>query len=119
MKLSLFKEEVSIWFDEAPEAGCAASLGSVSTSPSAGDGLGASPPQLEMGLYLPRCVRAAEAERRPSPAKYFGDIDWPLRSSRPIASGRFEDDIRRMRMAAWHGADIMVIRHMGQSHIVA
>ena len=35
-----------------------------------------------------------------------------------IASGRFEDDIRRMRMAAWHGADhIMVIRHMGQSHI--
>ena len=35
-----------------------------------------------------------------------------------IASGRFEDDIRRMRMAAWHGADhLMVIRHMGQSHI--
>ncbi|MFV0424238.1 MAG: D-ornithine 4,5-aminomutase subunit OraE [Bacilli bacterium] len=34
-----------------------------------------------------------------------------------IASGRFEDDIRRMRMAAWHGADhIMVIRHCGQSH---
>ena len=35
-----------------------------------------------------------------------------------IASGRFEDDIRRMRMAAWHGADhIMVIRTTGQSHI--
>lgn len=34
-----------------------------------------------------------------------------------IASGRFEDDIRRMRMAAWHGADhIMVIRTTGQSH---
>ncbi len=34
-----------------------------------------------------------------------------------IASGRFEDDIRRMRMAAWHGADhIMVIRTSGQSH---
>ncbi len=34
-----------------------------------------------------------------------------------IASGRFEDDIRRMRMAAWHGADhIMVIRTAGQSH---
>ncbi|HAR85476.1 MAG TPA: LuxR family transcriptional regulator, partial [Clostridium sp.] len=33
------------------------------------------------------------------------------------ASGRFEDDIRRMRMAAWHGADhIMVIRTSGQSH---
>lgn len=34
-----------------------------------------------------------------------------------IASGRFEDDVRRMRMAAWHGADhIMVIRTTGQSH---
>ncbi len=34
-----------------------------------------------------------------------------------IASGRFEDDIRRMRMAAWGGADhIMVIRTAGQSH---
>ncbi|MES4908598.1 MULTISPECIES: D-ornithine 4,5-aminomutase subunit OraE [unclassified Streptomyces] len=34
-----------------------------------------------------------------------------------IASGRFEDDLRRMRMAAWHGADhIMVIRTLGQSH---
>ena len=34
-----------------------------------------------------------------------------------IASGRFEDDIRRMRMAAWHGADhMMVIRTTGQSH---
>ncbi|HEX3786926.1 MAG TPA: D-ornithine 4,5-aminomutase subunit OraE [Pseudonocardiaceae bacterium] len=35
-----------------------------------------------------------------------------------IASGRFEDDLRRMRMAAWHGADhIMVIRTLGQSHV--
>ena len=54
------------------------------------------------------------------PAKYFGDIDpQPLPViTTEIASGRFEDDIRRMRMAAWHGADhIMVIRHMGQSHI--
>ncbi len=34
-----------------------------------------------------------------------------------IASGRFEDDVRRMRMAAWHGADhMMVIRTAGQSH---
>jgi D-ornithine 4,5-aminomutase subunit beta len=34
-----------------------------------------------------------------------------------IASGRFEDDIRRMRMAAYHGADhVMVIRTAGQSH---
>lgn len=54
------------------------------------------------------------------PAKYFGDIDpqpMPVITTE-IASGRFEDDIRRMRMGAWHGADhIMVIRHMGQSHI--
>jgi len=35
-----------------------------------------------------------------------------------IASGRFDDDLRRMRMAAWNGADhIMVIRTTGQSHI--
>lgn len=35
-----------------------------------------------------------------------------------VASGRFEDDVRRMRMAAWHGADhLMVIRTAGQSHI--
>ena len=54
------------------------------------------------------------------PAKYFDDIDpQPLPViTTEIASGRFEDDIRRMRMAAWHGADhLMVIRHMGQSHI--
>ena len=35
-----------------------------------------------------------------------------------IASGRVEDDLRRTRMAAWNGADhIMVIRTAGQSHI--
>lgn len=53
-------------------------------------------------------------------ARYFGDIDpqpMPVITTE-IASGRFEDDIRRMRMAAWHGADhIMVIRTAGQSHI--
>lgn len=52
-------------------------------------------------------------------AKYFKDIDpqvLPVITTE-IASGRFEDDIRRMRMAAWHGADhIMVIRTAGQSH---
>lgn len=52
-------------------------------------------------------------------AKYFGNIDpqpMPVITTE-IASGRFEDDIRRMRMAAWHGADhIMVIRTAGQSH---
>ena len=52
-------------------------------------------------------------------AHYFGDIDpqcdYVLTTE--IASGRFEDDLRRMRMAAWHGADhIMVIRTTGQSH---
>ncbi|MGM0606978.1 MAG: D-ornithine 4,5-aminomutase subunit OraE [Candidatus Muiribacteriota bacterium] len=53
-------------------------------------------------------------------AKYFGDIDPQPDCiiTSEIASGRFEDDIRRMRMAAWHGADhIMVIRTTGQSHI--
>lgn len=52
-------------------------------------------------------------------AKYFGNIDPQGLASitTEIASGRFEDDIRRMRMAAWHGADhIMVIRTAGQSH---
>lgn len=52
-------------------------------------------------------------------AKYFSNIDpQPISTiTTEIASGRFEDDIRRMRMAAWHGADhIMVIRTAGQSH---
>ena len=53
-------------------------------------------------------------------AKYFNNIDpqpMPVITTE-IASGRFEDDIRRMRMAAWHGADhLMVIRTTGQSHI--
>lgn len=53
------------------------------------------------------------------PAHYFGNIDpqpVPVITTE-IASGRFEDDIRRMRMAAHHGADhIMVIRTAGQSH---
>src|SRR6056297_3334530 len=52
-------------------------------------------------------------------AHYFHDIDpqpGPVVTTE-IASGRFEDDIRRMRMAAWHGADhLMVIRTAGQSH---
>ncbi|NLV89159.1 MAG: LuxR family transcriptional regulator [Tissierellia bacterium] len=52
-------------------------------------------------------------------AKYFDNIDPQPKAviTTEIASGRFEDDIRRMRMAAWHGADhIMVIRTAGQSH---
>ena len=59
-------------------------------------------------------------QSQPLPAaKYFSNID-PQPSpviTTEIASGRFEDDIRRMRMAAWHGADhLMVIRTAGQSH---
>lgn len=53
-------------------------------------------------------------------SKYFDGIDPQPMSviTTEIASGRFEDDIRRMRMAAWHGADhIMVIRTAGQSHM--
>ena len=52
-------------------------------------------------------------------AKYFDNIDpqGTATITTEIASGRFEDDIRRMRMAAWHGADhMMVIRTAGQSH---
>lgn len=55
----------------------------------------------------------------PAAARYFSNIDPQPNSTitTEIASGRFEDDIRRMRMAAWHGADhIMVIRTAGQSH---
>jgi D-ornithine 4,5-aminomutase subunit beta len=53
-------------------------------------------------------------------ASAFGGIDpqCDVVLTTEIASGRFEDDLRRMRMAAWHGADhIMVIRTTGQSHI--
>ena len=52
-------------------------------------------------------------------SQYFNNIDPQPNNTitTEIASGRFEDDIRRMRMAAWHGADhIMVIRTAGQSH---
>lgn len=52
-------------------------------------------------------------------AHYFDNIaPQPMPTiTTEIASGRFEDDIRRMRMAAHHGADhIMVIRTAGQSH---
>ena len=54
------------------------------------------------------------------PAKYFDNIDPQPKETitTEIASGRFEDDIRRMRMGAWHGSDhLMVIRTAGQSHM--
>jgi D-ornithine 4,5-aminomutase subunit beta len=55
----------------------------------------------------------------PCDLQYFNNLDPQAGNTitTEIASGRFEDDIRRMRMAAWHGADhIMVIRTAGQSH---
>ncbi len=70
-------------------------------------------------LAFSECSRDL-AQSIPLPAaKYFDNIDPQPDCvvTTEIASGRFEDDIRRMRMAAWHGADhIMVIRTAGQSH---
>ena len=77
-------------------------------------------PNLEMGpfTYQDASKPLKDSVGLP-PAHYFGDIDpqpIPVITTE-IASGRFEDDIRRMRMAAHHGADhIMVIRTAGQSH---
>lgn len=92
--------------------------------------------------YAPR--RTGWTWRTPDPSLHMGPFDFhdmstPLKNSvglpsskyfdglnpqpiptitTEIASGRFEDDIRRMRMGAWHGADhIMVIRTAGQSHM--
>lgn len=78
-------------------------------------------PGLKMGPFEYKdCSEPLKNSVGLPPAKYFGNIDpqpMPVITTE-IASGRFEDDIRRMRMAAWHGADhLMVIRHMGQSHI--
>ena len=77
-------------------------------------------PNLKMGAFTYRDCSAPLKDSVPlPPAHYFGDIDpqpGPIITTE-IASGRFEDDIRRMRMAAHHGADhIMVIRTAGQSH---
>lgn len=75
---------------------------------------------LQMGSFTFNDMAAPLKNSVPLPsAKYFGDIDPQPNNviTTEIASGRFEDDIRRMRMAAWHGADhIMVIRTAGQSH---
>ncbi len=74
----------------------------------------------KVGDFEYKQVSAALKKSRPLPAaRSFGFIDPQpdLVITSEIASGRFEDDIRRMRMAAWHGADhIMVIRTAGQSH---
>ncbi len=76
---------------------------------------------VRMGPFLYRNMSKPLKRSIGLPAsKYFEHID-PQPScvvTTEIASGRFEDDLRRMRMAAWHGADhLMVIRTTGQSHI--
>lgn len=75
---------------------------------------------LQLGPFTYREMSESLVQSQSLPsAKYFGGIDPQPRPviTTEIASGRFEDDIRRMRMAAWHGADhIMVIRTAGQSH---
>ena len=76
---------------------------------------------VRMGPFTYRDMSAPLARGIGLPAsEYFEHVD-PQPScvvTTEIASGRFEDDLRRMRMAAWHGADhIMVIRTTGQSHI--
>ncbi|MBQ3201510.1 MAG: cobalamin-dependent protein [Clostridia bacterium] len=75
---------------------------------------------LEMGPFTYKDCTAPLKDSVPlPPAHYFDNIDpqpAPVITTE-IASGRFEDDIRRMRMGAHHGADhIMVIRTAGQSH---
>ncbi len=77
-------------------------------------------PDLKMGPFSYHDCSKPLARSVPlPPAHYFGDIDpqpGPVITTE-IASGRFEDDIRRMRLAAHHGADhLMVIRTAGQSH---
>lgn len=74
-----------------------------------------------IGPFVYRDTSASLENSVPLPAaEYFHNIDpqCDYVITTEISSGRFEDDLRRMRMAAWHGADhIMVIRTTGQSHI--
>ena len=76
---------------------------------------------LEMGghIYKECSKPLKQSIGIPSAIQYFENLDPQPQETitSEIASGRFEDDIRRMRMAAWHGADhLMVIRTAGQSH---
>lgn len=80
--------------------------------------------RLESHLLGPFAYENASPDLKrsiPLPSAHaFGNIDpqSDMVVTTEIASGRFEDDLRRMRMAAWHGADhLMVIRTTGQSHI--
>ncbi|MDJ0848029.1 MAG: D-ornithine 4,5-aminomutase subunit OraE [Myxococcota bacterium] len=78
-------------------------------------------PHQALGPFVLEDASEGLARSVPLPSAHaFGDIDPQCDAviTTEIASGRFEDDLRRMRMAAWHGADhIMVIRTTGQSHI--
>jgi D-ornithine 4,5-aminomutase subunit beta len=78
-------------------------------------------PAQRLGPFVLRDTSEGLRNSVPLPsARHFDGIDpqCDVVITTEIASGRFEDDIRRMRMAAWHGADhIMVIRTAGQSHI--
>ena len=76
---------------------------------------------VDMGDFHYKDMSTPLRNSQPLPAaKYFGGVDpqpAPVVTSE-IASGHFDDDLRRMRMSAWNGADhIMVIRTTGQSHI--
>lgn len=76
---------------------------------------------VDMGDFHYKDMSTPLRNSQPLPAaKYFSGVDpqpAPVVTSE-IASGHFEDDLRRMRMSAWNGADhIMVIRTTGQSHI--
>lgn len=77
-------------------------------------------PSLKIGEYeYKECSPSLTNYTALPSARYFSNMDPQpdCTITTEIASGRFEDDIRRMRMAAWHGADhIMVIRTAGQSH---
>ena len=78
-------------------------------------------PDQRLGPFTYRETSKGLANSVPLPAaRSFSGIDPQPDCvvTTEIASGRFEDDIRRMRMAAWHGADhMMVIRTAGQSHM--
>jgi D-ornithine 4,5-aminomutase subunit beta len=75
----------------------------------------------QVGSFVLKDSSASLQHSVPLPSAHaLGNIDpqCDFVITTEIASGRFEDDLRRMRMAAWHGADhIMVIRTTGQSHI--
>ena len=69
-----------------------------------------------MGPFTYREATLPTKEGLPSSNISTGSIPSPSLSSLRKSLRTFEDDIRRMRMAAWHGADhIMVIRTAGQS----